>query len=197
MKRKWEYRDNSMSFEKALMRIKYLPKGAKVLDLYCGNGEMYKRAYKDRALEYHGIDKEKVHDYNICELQNNLIYIKYNNLSKFNVFDLDDYGSPWKQFYMIVKKIHAGEYTFYITDGLVMHMKMTGKIPKFVSGTEKISQNMNIPGVNRFYVDIFATMLRDLEHRYNCVVRFAKYFHNDRRSVYYWVVKMEKAQSPL
>jgi len=188
----WGKTDNSMENEKAAMRAKYLPENASVLDCFCGNGEMYRRAYKDRVRYYHGLDKEKVHNSDICEILNNLTYIQRNSLDQYNVFDLDDYGSPWKQLYIIVKKIPPGEYTFFVTDGLVMHQKVDGQVTKFVSATEQVSQEMNLPGINRFYVDIFATMLKDLERRYNCIVRLAKYFHNDRRSVYYWVVKICK-----
>ena len=195
MKRKvWEKTDNSMEKEKALLRKKYLPADARVLDLFCGNGEMYNRAYKGNIKYYHGIDKEKVHDFSLCELQNNIIYIQHNDLSEFNTFDLDDYGSPWKQFYLILKKLPAGEYTFFITDGLVMHQKVDGQVTKFVSGTEDIRQDMNLPGINRFYVDIFGTMLKDVEKRYNCEVKLAKYFHNNQRSVYYWAIKVNKLQ---
>ena len=190
----WGKTDNSMEHEKALLRIKYLPKNASVLDCFCGNGEMYRRAYEGRVKEYHGLDVEKVHDSNICELKDNLVYIKQNNLNQFNVFDLDAYGSPWKQMYLIAKKIPPGEYTFFITDGLVMHQKVDGQVTKFVSGTEHIPKEMNLPGINRFYVDIFATMLKDLERRYNCMVRLAKYFHNNRRTVYYWVIKLKKSK---
>jgi len=194
-KKVWVKTDNSMENEKALMRSKYLPKNAKVLDCFCGNGEMYSRAYKNRIEYYHGVDKEKIHTEDMCELNNNINYVTHNNISQFNTFDLDDYGSPWKQLYLIAKKLLPGEYTFFITDGLVMHQKVDGQVTKFVSGTERIPQGMNLPGINRFYIDIFATMLKDLERRYNCKVRLAKYFHNERRSVYYWVVKLEK-QNP-
>ena len=51
---------------------------------------------------------------------------------------------------------------------------------------------MNIPGLNRWYVDIFATMLLDLEKRYGWRTIKAEYFHNARRSVCYWALKMEK-----
>jgi hypothetical protein len=181
-----------MTFEKAVMRIKYLPKDARVLDLFCGNGEMYRRVYRDRVMFYHGLDKKNIHDYKICELQNNLIYIQHNDLSQYNTFDLDDYGAPWKQLYLILRKLPSGEYTFFITDGLVVHMEIDGDVTKFVSATERMPQSMNIPGLNRFYLDIFATMLKDLERRYDCIVGFAKYFHNERRSVYYWTIKITK-----
>jgi hypothetical protein len=188
----WSKTDNSMEYEKSAMRLKYLPEDAKVLDCFCGNGEMYHRAYKNHVTKYYGIDKEKIHTVGICELNNNINFINHNNINCYNVFDLDDYGSPWKQFYLIIKKILPGEYVFYITDGLVMHQKVDGNVTKFVSGTEQIKNGMNIPGINRFYLDIFATMLKDVQRRYNCIVRFAKYFHNERRSVYYWVVKICK-----
>jgi hypothetical protein len=188
----WGKTDNSMEKEKAIMRERYLPKNARVLDLFCGNGEMYRRAYKDKVIYYHGIDKNKIHDIELCELNNNIVYITRHDLKDFNTFDLDDYGSPWKQFYIIVKKIPSGEYTLFITDGLVMHQKVDGEVTKFVSGTEQIPEGMNIPGLNRFYIDIFGTMLKDLERRYGCEIQLAKYFHNERRSVYYWVIKLKK-----
>lgn len=191
-KKIWGRTDNSMEWEKSAMRTKYLPEDARVLDCFCGNGEMYRRAYRDKVKYYRGIDKKKVHNNNICEINNNINYITRNDLSEFNTFDLDDYGSPWKQLYLIVKKILPGEYTFYITDGLVMHQKVDGAVTNFVSGTEQIPNGMNLPGLNRFYVDIFGTMLKDLESRYNCKITKALYFHNERRSVYYWTLKLTK-----
>lgn len=199
MKRKkvWGKEDNSMAHQKALLRINNLPKRARVLDLFCGNGEMYNRAYKGRVEYYHGVDKEKIHNPKICTLTNNIVYITQNTLDDFNVFDLDDYGTPWKQLYLILKKLKRDEVTIFVTDGLILHQKMVGTVSKFVSATEQIPRKMNIPGLNRWYVDIFATMLLDLEKRYSWKTVKAQYFHNERRTVYYWALKMEKAQSPL
>lgn len=194
MKRKkiWDKEDNSMAHQKALLRINNLPNPARVLDLFCGAGEMYSRAYKDRADFYHGIDKEKIHNPAICTLINNTVYIAHNDISDFNVFDLDDYGTPWKQLYLILRKLNRADATFFVTDGLVMHQKVDGTVTKFVSATEQVPRKMNIPGLNRWYVYIFATMLLDLEKRYGWRTVKAEYFHNERRSVYYWCVKFEK-----
>ena len=196
-KKAWDKEDNSMAHQKALLRLTNLPKRARVLDLFCGNGEMYNRAYKGRVEYYHGVDKEKIHNPKICTLTNNIVYITQNNLDDFNTFDLDDYGTPWKQLYLILKKLKRDEVTIFVTDGLVLRQKMDGTVSKFVSATEQIPRKMNIPGLNRWYVDIFATMLLDLEKRYNWKTVKAQYFHNERRTVYYWALKMEKAQSPL
>lgn len=196
-KKAWDKEDNSMAHQKALLRLTNLPKRARVLDLFCGNGEMYNRAYKGRVEYYHGVDKEKIHNPKICTLTNNIVYITQNTLDDFNVFDLDDYGTPWKQLYLILKKLKRDEVTIFVTDGLVLRQKMDGTVSKFVSATEQIPRKMNIPGLNRWYVDIFATMLLDLEKRYNWKTVKAQYFHNERRTVCYWALKMEKAQSPL
>ena len=195
MKRKkvWGKEDNSMAHQKALLRINNLPKRARVLDLFCGNGEMYNRAYKGRVEFYHGIDKEKIHNPKICTLTNNIVFITQNDIDDFNTFDLDDYGTPWKQLYLILKKLKRDEVTIFVTDGLVMHQKVGGTVTKFVSATEQVPRKMNIPGLNRWYVDIFATMLLDLEKRYSWKTAKAQYFHNERRTVYYWALKMERA----
>ena len=193
-KKAWDKEDNSMAHQKALLRLTNLPKRARVLDLFCGNGEMYNRAYKGRVEYYHGVDKEKIHNPKICTLTNNLVYITQNTLDDFNVFDLDDYGTPWKQLYLILKKLKRDEVTIFVTDGLVLRQKMDGTVSKFVSATEQVPRKMNIPGLNRWYVDIFATMLLDLEKRYNWKTVKAQYFHNERQTVYYWVIKLKKVK---
>jgi hypothetical protein len=189
-KKIWGKTDNSMEKQKAELRIRNLPNNARILDLFCGMGEMYNRAYKGRVSRYHGTDKEKVHDPAVCTLINNTVYIAHNDISDYNVFDLDDYGTPWKLIYLILRKLPPGEITMFITDGLVMHQKVDGTVTKFVSATERVPQKMNLPGINRFYVDIFATMLKDIERRYGWITQKAQYFHNDRRSVYYWALKL-------
>ena len=189
-KKAWDKEDNSMAHQKALLRINNLPKQARVLDLFCGNGEMYNRAYKGRVEYYHGVDMEKIHDPKICTLTNNIVYITQNNLDDFNTFDLDDYGCPWKQIYLIFRKLRRPDATLFVTDGLVMHQKVDGKVTKFVSATENLPKNFNIPGLNRWYVDIFATMLLDIEKRFGWKTIKAEYFPNSRRSVYYWAIKL-------
>jgi hypothetical protein len=194
MKRRkiWGKTDNSMVSEKAELRIRNLPEKARVIDLFCGEGEMYHRAYKNLACEYHGVDKKQIHSSHLCTLTNNVIYVTRNDLSRYNVFDLDDYGSPWKLLYLILRKQPPGEITIFITDGLILHQKIDGQVTKFVSATEQIPQEMNIPGLNRFYIDIFATMLLDIQKRYGWKVKKALYFHNSRRTVYYWCLKLKK-----
>lgn len=193
-KKAWEAKDNSNEWLKAELRRQYLPPKARVLDLFCGSGRMHELVYKNRAAKYHGLDKKKIHDPSLCTLINNTVYIASNDISTYDTFDLDDYGSPWKQMYLILRKHPGPEVTVFVTDGLVLRQKTNQQVTKFVSATERIPQKMNIPGLNRFYVDIFATMLLDIERRYNWKTEKAVYAHNERRSVYYWALKLRKTE---
>ena len=66
-----------------------------VLDLYCGNGTMFKEAYDGKVKNYFGIDKEKIFDNNLCVLEDNRRWVAKNDISGYNFFDLDAYGCPW------------------------------------------------------------------------------------------------------
>ena len=52
--------DNSNERLKAELRTRFLPKEARVLDLFCGLGQMYRLAYEGRVSLYHGVDNQKV-----------------------------------------------------------------------------------------------------------------------------------------
>lgn len=190
--KEWSKKDNSGKWHKINLRRKYLPKNAKVLDLFCGNGEIYKNVYKDRADKYIGIDKEKIHSEKICIKTNNLHYISKNNINDFNVFDLDDWGSPWKLLYLILKKYQGTKAIFFITDGLKLKMNINGNISKWVSATEKIPSEFNIPGLSRWYIEIFETMLLDIQNRFYLKIEKPVYLFNRQKTVCYWHLKAIK-----
>jgi hypothetical protein len=184
--------DNSSSELKAHLRRKVLPKGARVLDLFCGHGEMYTQVYKGNAESYLGIDKNKIHDPEICLLMDNERYINQNNIDTFDVFDLDDYGCPWKLMHLIFRNRKSGTVTMYVTDGLPLKLKTGGRIPRILSATENIPRGMSIPIPYRFYTEMFGTMLRGIEMRYGWRTDLAIYAWNSGHSVCYWALKMNK-----
>lgn len=188
----WDKKDHTGKWYKINLRRKYLPKGARVLDLFCGNGEIYNAVYKETAEKYVGVDKEKIHSEKLCIKTNNIVFVSKNNINDFNVFDLDDWGSPWKLFYLILKKWPGDRATFFITDGLKLHQNVDGNVTKWVSATEQIPCKMNIPGLSRWYLDIFATMLLDVQKRFFCKVENLTYIFNDRKTVCYWAFNIVK-----
>ena len=188
---KSKQRDHSDASQKAELRRRYLPAGAKVLDLFCGLGEMYERVYKGNVALYHGVDNRKIHDPKLCTLLNNNIYITRRDVNQFDVFDLDDYGCPWKQLFLIMRRFRGPTATFFITDGLILSLKLGGTA-RFIAATENIPRKYDIPSLSRWYIDIFATMLLRLEQRHGYKVETARYFPNERRRVYYWCIKIQK-----
>lgn len=181
--------DNSHGNLKVHMRRRMLPQHARVLDLFCGRGEMYHGAYKGRVDEYRGVDKEKVHDTTLCTIDDNMAWVKTHDIERFNVFDLDDYGSPWDLIYLVLARTKQPEVTMFVTDGLVLRAKMMTAPTKFLSATNRIPLAMKVPGLHRWYVPMFKTMLCDIAERYGYRAEQALLARNSKGTVYYWALR--------
>ncbi len=193
-KNRWDKRDHSMLYQKVELRKRYLPEKARVLDLFCGTGQIYRSVYEGRARQYHGVDNKQIHDPRLCSLMNNNLYIQSHDLGQYNVFDLDDYGCPWKELHLVMAKAKQPEITVFMTDGLMVHLKVISlaSASKMLSATEQLPRSMKIPGLNRWYVDAFGTMLRGIERRYGYQAVKAQYFRNTKDTVYYWYILFRK-----
>lgn len=98
---------------------------ASVLDLFCGDGEMRRRAWTD--CRYVGCDKKmwRIGDHPrfVCD---NTVLLRHIDITGFNVFDVDAYGSPWTQMHIISarRRWAAGERgAVVITDGTSMRTR--------------------------------------------------------------------------
>jgi hypothetical protein len=174
------------------LRKRNLPESASVLDLFCGTGQIYRSVYEGQVQDYHGVDHKQIHDPKLCTLQNNNVYIQTHDLGRYNVFDLDDYGCPWKELHMVMAKAKQPEITLFVTDYLILREKLRQTVSKIVSAIEQVPRHMNIPGLNRWYVDSFGTMLRGIERRYGYQAVKAQYFPNAKETVYYWYILLRK-----
>lgn len=159
--------DNSSPRFKTYLRERFLPPESRVLDLYCGEGEMYRKVYKERAKEYLGVDKFKIHDPSLCIKMDNRRFIAIHDLTKYNVFDLDAYGSPWKLFYHTVKRLKEGTYWFFLTDGLLLNASLTSTPYKIFRITERLKKRIKLPLLNRFYFEVIKTMLLYFQKQLN------------------------------
>ena len=103
--------------------------GATVFDAFAGAGHMYRAVWKD-APGYVGCDKRWFpKDDRLAYVSDNLRVLRAIDLKPFGIFDLDAYGSPWEQAFVVAARrpVKPGERIgFCLTDGSSIKLKMGG-----------------------------------------------------------------------
>lgn len=122
--------DNNVSAHRAKVQIRRAVlehvKPARVFDAFCGEGVMFREVWKDAA-EYIGCDQR---DWSPQEtirrfVADNQRVLRCIELDRFNIFDLDAFGSPWEQALIIAarRRWKAGERGgLVVTDGDLLRM---------------------------------------------------------------------------
>lgn len=101
---------------------------ARVFDAFAGEGLMYREVWSE-ASSYIGCDKLFFRDDRLCFAADNRRVLRALNLAPFNLFDLDAYGSPWEQMFIIAhrRRLMPDERVgVVLTEGEGMKMKMGG-----------------------------------------------------------------------
>jgi len=156
-----------------------------VLDLFCGSGTIYSSVYRDRVAQYTGVDSVKVHDRDLCELQDNASWVLSNDIGAYNVFDLDAYGSPWLLALKIAEKVGRRPWVLFATDGSFQHLSRTSdnRIARSILG---IPKRMTVPGLGRWYMHQMAGILELLAYR-TMPYKQVLHAHNSVKT-HYWGV---------
>lgn len=83
---------------------------ATVFDAFAGSGKMFSEVWKD-AGSYTGCDLKPQRDSRLMFCADNRRVMRAIDLSKFNVFDFDSYGSPWVQAVILAdrRRVAPGE----------------------------------------------------------------------------------------
>jgi len=81
-------------------------KSPKILELYAGSGYIYSQI-KDLDFEILSIEKEK-NKHKTALVGDNLKFLKNFDLTKFNIIDLDAYGTPYEQLEIILNSNFKG-----------------------------------------------------------------------------------------
>lgn len=125
--------NNADAAERAKIEVRKLVldaigKDARVFDAYAGQGAMHAAVWS-KAASYVGCDLELVRDRRTAFVADNRRVLRALDLERFNLFDLDAYGSPWEQALIIAtnRRVRAGERIgFAITEGSALKLKLGG-----------------------------------------------------------------------
>jgi hypothetical protein len=144
---------------------------ARVFDAYCGDGELY-RAVWSKAASCVGCDLEFYRDERIAFKADNRRVMRAIDLDQFNIFDMDSYGSPWEQLYILAtrRKVKPGELVaIVLTEGQGMKLKLGGMsialsrltgVPLWMDGLSKFQDELIDRALHRVAKMMNATSIR-------------------------------------
>lgn len=101
-------------------------KNPAILDVFCADGEMWRLAYNSTE-NYIGLDLNQYDDPRSTFVCDNVRYLRNDtNLSRFDLFDIDAFGSPAQSFATICERLGPieEEKAFVLTDGCGFASKM-------------------------------------------------------------------------
>ena len=113
------HQDSSLVNKKADLRKELMGQfdNPKVLDCFCGNGEMWDKGW-GKTSNYVGLDIREYKDERSTIVTKNEPWVKANDISSFDIFDLDAYGTPFPLLLEISKRpLRKGKIGLVLTDG--------------------------------------------------------------------------------
>lgn len=95
-----------------------------VLEFFCGAGESF-RAVWHNAKNYTGVDLKAFNDERHTICGDAISVAKTIDVDKYNIFDLDAYGSPYTVLDILSKRIkNYNKIAFIVTDGICIDLRM-------------------------------------------------------------------------
>lgn len=141
---------------------------AKVFDAFAGSGRMWRSVWRN-AQSYVGCDLKWYKDrVRLAYVGDNRRVLRSVDLSEFNIFDLDAYGSPWEQATIIAARrmVKSGELVgLVLTEGSLMKLKL-GKAPVALALLAGIGDGAR--GLARQYEQIMDRAISALCARMRC-----------------------------
>lgn len=145
------------------------PERAGVFDAFAGRGEMHREVWHGAA-RYVGCDLEWHRDKRRVFVADNRAVLRSLDLSAFNIFDLDSFGSPWEQALIVAarRKVAPGETLgLVLTEGSGLKLKMGG-VPRALALLCGVPTR--VARANRLEDDMIRGAVRGLAGRMGCRV---------------------------
>lgn len=167
--------DNSFFISKVNLRLRYLPNKQyiRVLDAFGGDGGIWNKikTLTDKKIEILRIDRKGTSK-GIYLRGENVKYLKSLDLTKYDVIDLDAYGTPYEQLEIIFKSLSANKTNYEIVCFVTFIQAVFGALPRKLlyrlgyskqmvekipnalfcaNGFEKLKRYLYLRGVRRIY----------------------------------------------
>ena len=148
-----------------------------VFDAFAGEGHMHDAVWC-QADEYVGCDERFFPgDSRTAFVADNRRVLRAIDISRFSIFDLDAYGSPWEQLFIIAsrRKLRTGEKLgIIITEGQALKMKMGGmsralSLLSGVRATQSGLGRMQDEVVDRALLRVAAAMHGEIAQRWQAI----------------------------
>lgn len=194
MRISWKPTDNTDRGEKIVIRkrlLSALPRPS-VIECFAGSGKIHAECYRD--IPYLGLDLKPINDGRNLLAVDNRKFLRMADLSTWNFFDLDAYGSPWHQFLIILKRRHLGpgeQIALALTDGLAFKMRMSD-LPHGMKPYLGIPARMTIPCLARHQEFITRLFVSRAIAAAGLTVRLAFEAQNPRGNMKYYGLLLEK-----
>lgn len=112
-------------------------------------------------------------------------FIASQDLSKYNFFDLDAYGSPYELLLNIFNKKQHGElFIIIITDGLSLELNF-GQSSKLVQTVIKNKSKISIPCLDRHHEYIIKLILKTFTDKFSIECPMVKIIREDDNKMFY------------
>lgn len=141
-------------------------KPAKVFDAFAGSGLLWRAVWRDAEV-YVGCDQKEFADERTMFVADNRRVLRCIDLAAFNIFDLDNYGAPWEQAWIIAARrpLKPGELLgMVLTEGNGINYK-SNLVPLVVRKMAGISPA--VVGLSHRREEVHARIFSGLCHRMN------------------------------
>jgi hypothetical protein len=150
-----------------------------VLDAFCGAGVMYRKIW-NKADDYIWCDQRWFPDERMVYVCDSRRILRTLDLNRFNVFDLDSYGSPWEHAIIISsrRQVEPGERVgIILTEGSGMKLKF-GALPGALGILAGVHAKM--PAANRWHRKLLDRAILAIADRMRC--RVVKRWQAERKA---------------
>ena len=173
--------DNSNLEAKISLRNHFLEmiQNPNILEAFAGeHRELYHACYEDRQVT--SLELKKVAGTLTID---NKKFIASADISKYNFFDLDAYGSPYELMLNIMKK-KTGEYVIILTDGMARNMAY-GSGSKLIQTVINNKAGITIPTLHKHHVFIVKLLLKKISEKYHTEITDTKIIREDHNNMIY------------